>query len=621
MTLHSLIDYERGDKMKQLQFTFRTENTLDIELRKIRQWYKSNLYSSLLIQVYTEILDRDLIERTCAKIKSQLPDALIVCCSSNGNIMNGDFSGGSFAAVVTLFEYPSTKVEVLQYPLSGDTQMEVTQELREEVSRRPWVKGIEMLVTIRGMSVTALCDGLSELPENIQVFGGGAFSADLAQNDACVYSSVGGYQEKSVVFVLFGGDEFNLETTFVTGWKPLGLYLDVTKTDGALLKELNGRPAYETYYKYLHIKNDENFFFNTLEFPFLYRHNGIDIMRAPTASNPDGSLTMTADINQGVKARIAYGDPWTILDSVWQEGNRLLSFSPECILVFSCAARRTFWGNAEVGKETEPYQILAPTSGFYTSGEFLRTHGYVNQHNVTQVIVAMREGAAKPHPEQQIKMADHSFEGKVSMINRMATFIRATTEELAEANSKLESANSKLAEANRRLSEIAITDALTGIGNKAAYFDHIRELDAQIATGEAVFSVAVFDLNGLKAINDSHGHECGDIAIKDTARVLISVFGRENLYRIGGDEFIAVMNGTTKDEMEHLFSLVELALIEENKTEKAYKTPLSLSKGCSAYQAERDTEYREAFRRADDAMYADKAEYYKTHDRRRGSAL
>ena len=370
------------------------------------------------------------------------------------------------------------------------------------------------------------------------------------------------------------------------------------------MKEQNGRPAYETYYKYLHIRNDENFFYNTLEFPFLYHYNGIDIMRAPIASNPDGSLTMTADISENVSARIAYGDPWTILDSAWQYGNELLQFSPECISVFSCAARRIFWGNAEVGKETEPYQIVAPTSGFYTSGEFLRTKGKVNQHNVTQVIVAMREGAPKPHPEQEIKMANHSFEGKVSMINRMATFIKATTEELAEAN--------------RRLSEISVTDALTGIGNKAAYFDRVKEIESKICAGLTEFSVAVFDLNGLKAINDSCGHECGDMAIVDTANLLIGVFGKENIYRFGGDEFIAVEENVSSDDMHALFARLDLCLIEENATETAYRTPLSISKGYTTFVPDIDTDYNKVFKRADEAMYRDKAEYYKTHDRRRG---
>lgn len=596
--------------MKQLQFSFTSDDALARELRAVRQWVKSGLCSSILIQVYTEILDRERIERVCREIRRQLPEALVAGCSSNGNILNGDFEGGSFAVVCSLFEYPSTKVEVLQYALTADTQEAVTGALRAEVEKRPWVKGVEMLVTIRGMSVSTLCDGLSALPEGVQVFGGGAFCEDLERNDACVFSSAGGYREKSVVFVLFGGPELHLETRFVTGWKPLGSYLQVTATDGAILKELNHRPAYETYYKYLHIRNDENFFYNTLEFPFLYQLNGIDIMRAPTASNPDGSLTMTADISQGVRARIAYGDPGTILDSVWQEGNRLLAFAPEAIQVFSCAARRTFWGNAEVGKETEPYQIVAPTSGFYTSGEFLRTGRFVDQHNVTQVIAAMREGEPRPHPEQALALSGRRFEGKVSMINRMATFIKATTQELEAANRQLEAAN-------RRLSEMAITDALTGIGNKAAYFERIREIDARIASGGAAFTVAVFDLNGLKQINDTRGHECGDLAIADAARALQTTFGKDNLYRIGGDEFIAVLADVSAEETARRFEALEAWLDEENRTEKAYRAPLSLSKGFAAFAPGQDAGYLAAFRRADEAMYRDKAEYYKTHDRRR----
>ena len=185
--------------MKQFQFTFKDENTLDLELRKIRKWSMSNLCSALLIQVYTELLDRGMIEHTCLKIREQLPDALVVGCSSNGNILNGDFSGGSFAAVCTLFEYPATKVKVLQYSWTADTQQEVTRKLCSEVRQRPWVKGVELLVTIRGMSVTALCEGLSELPKEIQVFGGGAFCEDLERNDACVFSSVDGYDEKGIV--------------------------------------------------------------------------------------------------------------------------------------------------------------------------------------------------------------------------------------------------------------------------------------------------------------------------------------------------------------------------------------------------------------------------------------
>lgn len=570
--------------MKQRQFIFKSENELETKLKEILNWYESNESSAVLVRIYTELLDQPMIEKACSKIGELLPGAIIVGCSSNGNIVNGEFSTGSFVVVFTLFESPSTRIEVLQYSLSADSQIEVTEKLCEEVLRRPWVKGVELMVTIRGMSVTALCEGLSELRDGVQVFGGGAFCDNLERNDACVFSNVGGYSEKGVVFILFGGDDIHIKSTFLTGWKPVGQYLDVTAAEGPILKELNGKPAYYTYYKYLHIKNDENFFFNTLEFPFFYRYNGIDIMRAPIASNPDGSLTMTADISKGVSARIAYGDPWTILSCAWQQGNELLEFSPESISVFSCAARRTFWGNKEVGKETEPYQVVAPTSGFYTSGEFLRTDGLVNQHNVTQVIAAMREGAPKPHPERQIKMANHKFEGKISMINRMATFIRATTEELIEAN--------------RKLSELSVTDALTGVRNKAAYYARTDKLNADIENGQTDFAMAVFDLNGLKEINDTRGHEIGDKFIKDGCRMICSRFKHSPVYRVGGDEFVAVLEGEDYERREELFEA-----FEKQMDANLQRGRITIASGCASFDPALDKSYHTVMERADKKMY------------------
>ncbi len=467
--------------MKQFQFTFRDNKAFEKELKKLRQWVRGRFCSDLLIQMFTETADRRRIERACATVGRILPEALYAGCSSNGNIVNGDFSGDSVAVVCTMFEYPTTKVELLQYPMPPDAQESVAETLAQEVGKRPWVKAVEMLVTIRQASMTALCDGLSRIRQGVQLFGGGAFCEDVGGDDVCVFSKAGGYQEDSAVFILFGGEDFYVESFYVTGWMPLGIFMEATKTDGSLLMELDHRPAYEAYYKYLHIRNDEQFFNNTLEFPFLYRQHGIDIMRVPVANNPDGSLTLTSDMRQNVKVRIAYGDPWTILDSVWKEGKRLLEYAPDCVFVFSCAVRRIFWGNDEVGKETEPYQMVAPTSGFYTAGEFLRTGDYVDLHNVTQVIAVMREGEAKSrHSSEDFQRAEENFAGKVSMINRMATFITVTTKELEEAN--------------RKLRDLAVTDMMTGVGNRTAYLEKIRALDEEIDQGIASFTIFMFDL-------------------------------------------------------------------------------------------------------------------------------
>jgi diguanylate cyclase (GGDEF)-like protein len=515
--------------------------------------------------------------------------------------MMGDFTTDEITVVCSVFEYFTTKIKILQYPLTGESAQQVTAELIEEVKAVPWCKCVMTYATMRGMSMTDFCDGLKDLPENVQFFGGGAFNFDINSEYACVFSSADKISDHAVCFALMGGEDFNVTSTYITGWKPLGRELLVTNADGPKLLELDGKPAYEVYYKYLKIKNDEDFFNNTLEFPFFYEHNGINLLRAPVSSNRDGSLNMTADMEKNVKARIAYGDPWTILDATQDEASRLLPLVPECIFIFSCAGRRTFWGDNEAGKETLAYQEVAPTSGFYTSGEFLRTGKYLNQHNVTQVIAAMREGNPKLVERKTIGKPHKGFRGRVSIINRMATFIKATTEELEEANRKLQ-------EANQKLSELAVMDTLTGVGNKNAYFEKVKQLEAG---DDRQYAVAVFDLNGLKTINDNFGHEIGDQAIAKAAAALRTVFGTENVYRIGGDEFIALLFDRSEDDMRALFTRLEQEIAKQN--EGSGEIPIGISKGFCVCAAGSGVEHKAVVSRADESMYADKAEYYRSH--------
>ena len=164
----------------------------------------------------------------------------------------------------------------------------------------------------------------------------------------------------------------------------------------------------------------------------------------------------------------------------------------------------------------------------------------------------------------------------------------------------------------------AYTDAMTGVRNKTAYLDLIKLLDKKIQEDMAEFAVAVFDVNGLKRMNDEFGHEQGDMLITDAASAIKKVFGEEQVYRIGGDEFIVVAESMTEQEMgEALSHYDEIVKIFNERNEK-YDEPLSMSKGAGFYVRGKDREYNEVFKRADEAMYQDKARHYQgRHDRRR----
>ena len=489
--------------MKQFQFDYHSITSLKRDLDKINLWCKSKVFSKIVFQIYSDSLDRGQIDLVCDVILQNFPDVVCMGCSTNGNIVEGRLSSASISIICTVFEYPTTKVKLLQYTLNSETALGVVDEIKKEIKANPWVKAAELQLTIRGMSMTPFCDAFQDVDPSVAIFGGGAFNPDLNRSDACVFSNVKGYSERGVVVLLIGGEDFYTYTTHITGWKPLGREFLVTKAKNALLYELDGKPAYDAYYRYLNILKDEHFFYNTLEFPFFYKHHGINILRAPISCNDDGSLVMTADIDENVKARLAYGDPWTILASVRKDGRKISEFNPEIIKVFSCAARRTFWGKEEISSETLPLQSLAATSGFYTSSEFLRTGEFVNQHNVTLVIAAMREGRGGEHYD--LDMAQESFSGKVSMINRLATFIDAATQELAEANEKL--------------SLMAITDPLSSLFNRGEIQRRINRCVSEKIPG----CLVMLDIDNFKQINDTFGHQEGDNVIKEISYVMRKV--------------------------------------------------------------------------------------------------
>ena len=151
------------------------------------------------------------------------------------------------------------------------------------------------------------------------------------------------------------------------------------------------------------------------------------------------------------------------------------------------------------------------------------------------------------------------------------------------------------------------TDAMTQVGNKTAYNECVDLLCKRIRDNEQVnFIIAVVDINDLKIVNDTYGHEYGDKLIQSGAAILKKVWGSEKTYRIGGDEFVVVCSDMEMKCAKERISLFEEAIEDYNRQNKCEKTYLQMAIGMAVYSSETDKEYMDVFRRADSAMYEDK---------------
>lgn len=519
--------------MKQFHIMYTDADTFQKELITLQKQCTAHRNTNLLFQIYSTILDKEPVHTLCGILEQVFPDAPYMGCSTSGNITDCQVSA-AVTVICTVFEDPDTQVLVLQYDTAASSIDKITQEIINETTIHPWIKALELYCTVPEESTTQFCVQLKDIRPDVQIFGGIACSEDITSSDSIVFSKDGGCGENAVVFVLYGGSQFHVEAMNITGWKPLGRKFHVTKSYGRILQELDGIPAYEIYRKYLKIENDENFFYHTLEFPMFYEHNDTTILRVPVASNPDNSITMSSDIETGSIVRISYGDPATIIDSIKSAGIEIQEFQPDVLHIFSCAARRTFWTSEEPVYEIEPLKEIAPSSGFFSHGEFLRTKENLNQHNVTLVIAAMREGdktAAYQRNTVQAKTLT-----KIPLASRLANFISATSLELEERNEQL-------AKINKQLKQTSITDGLTGLYNR-------KEIQSRIGEGlhcmkKGIFSIIMLDIDNFKQVNDTYGHQEGDNVIIALAKILqdSNVLDARSFSagRWGGEEFMLLL--------------------------------------------------------------------------------
>jgi diguanylate cyclase (GGDEF)-like protein len=172
---------------------------------------------------------------------------------------------------------------------------------------------------------------------------------------------------------------------------------------------------------------------------------------------------------------------------------------------------------------------------------------------------------------------------------RRSTRARGDAERLAHANARL-------AEANR---EEALTDALTGLGNRRALVDALDEalLDAAVAP----IALSLFDLDGFKQYNDTFGHQAGDALLRRLGERLSERLGdRARAYRMGGDEFCVLASLEADDAV----GIAELGA--EALTEHGDVFSITCSYGIALAPSEAATA-EEALRIADQRMYEAKA--------------
>lgn len=199
------------------------------------------------------------------------------------------------------------------------------------------------------------------------------------------------------------------------------------------------------------------------------------------------------------------------------------------------------------------------------------------------------------HTQNEVESLSHA-------VAQMSVDLKNYALSVADAQIQMESMQNRV----DRMGQLAYKDSLTKVRNKAAYLKQKNLLNRTILTCTARFCIIMVDLNNLKKINDTYGHKHGDQYLLQGAELVCSVCEDLPVFRIGGDEFVVVLEGEAYDRRDAIINRLREAFHRQ-----AARTDLQPWERCSAAIGaavfmEDDHTVDAVFKRADSRMYANK---------------
>lgn len=575
--------------MKSRLFSFEDIQNLNVFLTSEKVQSDAKSSSSILIQILSSQDKMNLLKGIVTEIESDLPSAVVVGTTTIGEITDGQLQLGTILLSISFFKTTALKTVAKSYVVGNEFAdgQELICSIKNSGSD---IAGVLLFGTPLSLNMSEIFRGMSESDLSFPVFGGGAACYDLT-NGPMVFCKKD-FIANGIVAVIFLGSDLHIYASSHLGWRRLSRKMEITSAHGKVVDTIDHICAYDLYNKYLDIKGDNEFYFNALEFPLLLERNGYTLARVPFLVH-DGAIEFCGELSEGESVRIGYGNPETIISESISMQKEMYSFRPQAIFIFSCVCRRFLMQDA-INLEMKPFEDIAPTAGFFCSGEFFTPSYKLELLNSAMIAVGMREN--EKHMDTTLcdlppaynvgkQPADPYTDKHSRIVTRLLHYISVQTMELEEANQEL-----------KHLAEI---DDLTQTYNRMKLDNIIISEIGKSNSCKTSFSLILMDIDYFKSVNDTYGHLVGDEVLVQIASILKKcVRESDSVGRWGGEEFLLVLPLTIQDQA--------CTLAEKIRGEiQTYNFPNTQRLTCSfGVTSFREGDNKDAMlERADTAMY------------------
>lgn len=321
-------------------------------------------YPNILIQVFSSSGDKNKVTDIQQVIQSELPIAILLGCSTAGEIVDGQVINNQVGLTFTLFEKTEIKSSVFHasdYKNGRDMGKGIAAKLCSFDT-----KALILFSTNYAIDIQTLLDSIYEENRDLTISGGVAGGEDFFK-DGLVFNTHE-ITSQGVVAVALNSPHLIVETFTNSELQEVGKTFTITKAKETALFAIDGKKPVQIFEQYLghdfvaHIKQ------MSTEFPFILESQNNRTALWVNKLLENGAVEVSSSVSEGDKLVFAYAHLRTIIDNSLKDMKRLSKLNMESIFVYNCSSRKRLLHDF-ANEEVKMLHTIAPTNGFFSNGE------------------------------------------------------------------------------------------------------------------------------------------------------------------------------------------------------------------------------------------------------------
>lgn len=386
----------------------------------LEQEWGSGSFGQILVQIFDGVLDKAALAEITKNIKEHFPQAFIIGASSCAEISKGITYEKK--TLISISEFKKSRLKT--FSSSEDEAYETGKEMAASLLEED-TKCVILFMDSLSYSGDELLRGFNEAGGSEVILAGGgagdnfAFDAPFVIHD--MQTIPGG-----VVAAALSGKELHCFTDYNFGWKCIGKSMQVTRSKGNSVYEIDGEDALAVYKKYLGEEIVHNIPESIIEFPLIFEQDGVQVARSAVGVSADGAILFSTHIEEGSSVHFGIGDENSVIINAADSYERALQEPLESLFVYSSGARKLFCDNKMQTEHTALAQ-LAPQAGFFCYGEFSRSEGKNRFFNTSSVILGLSENSTVPKRKKADPAQSQNSRRSTAVMHHL---IETTTREL-----------------------------------------------------------------------------------------------------------------------------------------------------------------------------------------------